>query len=182
MATISRRRAKWLAQIRKSGHAPIYKTFNTEDEAVLWASEIEKNLEKSEAVNFTLADFILRFLQTTPPIRNKTDVLKFTFKQPIAQKLICQISLQNLISYRKERLKTVGPSTVNREFNYLRNVYKAARIDWNLKIENPLEFVKQLPGKEKTNAIRFEIMGAESPQAIQRQTSGSDNHSCQRGQ
>jgi hypothetical protein len=72
MATISRRRAKWLAQIRKSGHAPIYKTFNTEDEAVLWASEIEKNLEKSEAVNFTLADFILRFLQTTPPIRNKT--------------------------------------------------------------------------------------------------------------
>jgi hypothetical protein len=75
-------------------------------------------------------------------------------------------------------MKTVVPSTVNREFNYLRNVYKAARVDWNLKIENPLEFVKQLPGKEKTNAIRSKVMGKERPTAIQRQASNSDCHTC----
>ena len=165
MATISKRRDKWLAQIRKSGHAAIYKTFNTEDEAKLWGFETESKLEK-DFVNFTLADFILRFLKTTPSTRNKTDVLKFTLKQPIAKKPIRQISLQNLISYRQERLRTVFPCTVNREFNYLRNVYKTARTDWNLEIENPLEFLKQLPGKEKTNEIRFEIMGKERPTEI----------------
>ena len=178
MATIVQRNKKWLVQIRKSGHAPIYKTFSTEEEARLWSFETEDKLEKSKIVDFTLADLILRFLRTTPAKRNRTDLMKFTFKQPIAKKLICQISLQNLISYRQERIKTVVPSTVNREFNYLRNVYKTARVDWNLKIENPLEFLKQLPGKEKTNAIRSKVMGKERPTAIQRQASGSDCHTC----
>jgi hypothetical protein len=178
MATIAQRKNKWLVQIRKSGHAPIYKTFSTEEEARIWSFEREDELEKLKIVDFTLADLILRFLQTTPSNKNKIDIMKFTLKQPIAKKLICQISLQNLISYRQERMKTVVPSTVNREFNYLRNVYKAARVDWNLKIENPLEFVKQLPGKEKTNAIRSEVMGKERPTAIQRQASNSDCHTC----
>ena len=47
MAAFRKRKDKWHVQIRKSGTAPLTKTFTHKKDAQQWASEIERKLDGS---------------------------------------------------------------------------------------------------------------------------------------
>ena len=69
MATIFKKKGKYFAQIRRSFHKPIYKTFLSKYDAQKWARETERLIEMgqfvdtSEANKTTLRQLIERYFR-----------------------------------------------------------------------------------------------------------------------
>ena len=69
MASITKANDKWLVQIRRSFHKPIYKTFYSKYDAQKWARETERLIEMgqfvdtSEANKTTLRQLIERYVR-----------------------------------------------------------------------------------------------------------------------
>ena len=56
MATIYKKRGKWLVQIRRSFHKPIYKSFISKYDAQKWTRETERLIEIGQFVDTTEAN------------------------------------------------------------------------------------------------------------------------------
>ena len=67
MATIYKKRGKWLVQIRRTFHQPIFKSFISKQDAQRWTRETERLIEigqykdLSEANKTTLATLLERY-------------------------------------------------------------------------------------------------------------------------
>ncbi|WP_240435716.1 hypothetical protein [Ralstonia solanacearum] len=69
MAYISQRGAYWRAEVRKRGHKPIYRPFDTRQQAPQWAERTEAEItigvyvDRTEAEQTTLHDALDRYLR-----------------------------------------------------------------------------------------------------------------------
>ena len=61
MATISNRRNKWQARVRRNGQPTITKTFLTKQDAEKWARSIEIELDRGTYINICSELFIIYF-------------------------------------------------------------------------------------------------------------------------
>lgn len=150
MATIRKRGSKWQTQVRRSGHRGISRSFILRNDAVHWAREMEIRADRSEfpadtkVLNrITLADMVLRYRDTISIKKRGYEiervVLTAFLRHPICRKPLSQVTTEDFASYRDERLQTIKPSTLRRQFSPLQNMYEIARIEWNLPIrENPV--------------------------------------------
>jgi integrase len=57
----------------------------------------------------------------------------------LCSKSLAEITQKDFADYRDRRLETIKPSTLRRELNPLRSMFKIARREWNLPIDNPLQ-------------------------------------------
>lgn len=149
MPTFRKRGDTWQAQVRRAGYPAISKSFSTKADAVAWAREKERSIDRfelptdfKELRRLTVADLLRRYEQEITPTKRGAVFERSRIRQLLAHRM-SQTSLSNLSGaavthYRDHRLKVVQPASVRRELVILRHVFEVARREWGLPIqENP---------------------------------------------
>ncbi|WP_082103173.1 integrase [Sphingomonas sp. Ag1] len=159
MATITKRKNGWFAQIRRQGYEPEYKTFRLKTEAQKWAREREARIDQgAPAVSqrvlrgTTLGDLIRRYIDEVTPTKLGAESERLRLSKLLAAPM-CDIALSDLTSapiaaYRDARAKVVKPGTIARELGLLRTIVEVARLDWGVSIAtNVVSQVRRIPVK-----------------------------------
>lgn len=152
MATPRPFRDGWRVQIQKDGQR-VSRVFRTKREAAAWATEQEA--KKTPLRANTLGQAVKRYLETvTIHKRNATGRESGRFDAFMAyigeNTPLSEIDTDLLARWRDDRLKTVSGSTVVREVNLYRNLFRTAAREWKWIPQSPFEGLR-LP---KENAPR----------------------------
>jgi integrase len=143
------------------------KIFRTKREATAWAaareSEIRTNNNTTDAERYSLRDALKKYsIEVSPKKKgHRWEVIRieaFYSLLPVDTKL-CDLSTSMLAKCRDDRLKTVKPGTVIREFTLLSDVLNVCRREWGWIKVNPLSDVRRPPSPpHRTRVItRHEI-------------------------
>ncbi len=146
MAHISQHGDGWRVQVAKKGVRRT-KVFKTKAEAKLWASRLEIEIDSGKLDSgHTFEQATKRYLEeVTPHKRGKRfEELRVQafLRSPSLNLKLSQINASHIAAWRDERLKTVKASTVLREVNLLRNIFRVAREEWKWMTDNPFTGVK----------------------------------------
>ena len=149
MASIYKKRGKWSALIRRSFHKPIHKSFISKQDAQRWARETERLIEigqfvdASEASKTTLKKLLERYeREVSAKKRTEQDpyLIKNICKFDFVFKTLNTINSSDIAEFRDARLKSVSPSSVNRELSILSHCIHLAINEWKCYIrENPVK-------------------------------------------
>lgn len=155
MAYIRPYRGKWRAEIART-FSPSSKVCETKREAQKWAMEMEA--KGPDGIRHTLQEACIKYLKTvTPGKRNAADWERRRFDALMEHfgidKPMSEFDSVALGEWRDKRLETVSGSTVLREVNLYRNMFKLARKEWKMIKEDPFDGVR-LP---KENAARVTV-------------------------
>jgi integrase len=176
MATIRRRGTKWQAQVRRTGHRGIARSFRMRADAVAWARDMELRADRSELPSdtrilsrITLGHLVTRYRDTISPRKRGYEVERIVLtaflRHSVCKKPLSQITTEDFGRYRDERLGSIKPTTLKREFSSLHNMFEVARDEWNLPIrENPLSKLR-LPISQARRERR--LNGAELERLMQ---------------
>lgn len=155
MATIRKLRGRWQAAVRRKGHAPRAKSFDSKAEAERWARDLESQLDRSgtlpdtrPAEKTTLAQILTRYRDEISPTKRSsvTEISRINavLRRPICHRTLALLSTADLAANRDERLKTVAPATVIRELNTISHAIDTARREWGVHLaQNPVKLVRR---------------------------------------
>ncbi len=161
MATFIRRPSGWLAQIRRTGHKSISRTFDTKVEAERWALSVEatmgqgKYVDTREAESTTLIECLNRYGREVTPSKKgasremiRIGTLK---KAPFADKSIAAVRSTDVAAWRDSRLQSgTAGNTVRLDLALLSHLYTIAIKEWGLPVTNPVTNIRKPPvGKPK---------------------------------
>jgi len=143
MSSIRKRGNRWQAQVRREGQQGLSKTFHMREDALRWAREQERLIERgqfipsmAERVRLKLADLLFRYRDEVLPTKRSGASEHFHIRQilrhPIAQLALSQLSPVSIVSFRDYRLSKVSASTVRREMGILMHALRMARSEWGL--------------------------------------------------
>lgn len=167
MASVScRKEGQWLVRIRKVGFPQQIKTFSTKEQAEVWINDTEGKMNRGGFIDKTLLnqtkvfELLDRYEREITPTkkgeikeRSKIKILK---KSYLAQASIGNVYPVDIVEYRKERSKEVGPATVAKEMNLLSHLFNVARSEWGYRgLDNPVRGVKR-PRQPKGRERRLE--------------------------
>lgn len=169
MARIQPRKGKtrttYTASIRIKGQPFISRTFDTKGEAKSWAADVERQMRMGRyqdarpAENITFVDALSKYLErvstTKRPNSESRDrisakALVTGFGKEIS---FAAVTPQRLAEYRDERLQSVSPSTIQKEFALISHLFNIARKEWGLPVKNPVPEVRR--PKVQNNRTRF---------------------------
>lgn len=149
MATIYKKRGKWLVQIRRSFHKPIYKSFIAKQDAHKWARETERLIEvgqfvdTTEANKTTLKTLLERYEREVSAKKRTTGdkyLISNIMKHSFVDKILSHITSSDIAEFRDKRLNVVSGSSVNRELSIISDCIKRAINEWGCYIrENPVK-------------------------------------------
>ena len=154
MATIRKRGAKWQVQIRRVGVRSVSRSFHVRKDAEAWARLMEVQADRRDFPDdpkalqqVTLGELVGRYRDTVSVKKRGAEVERIVLaafmRQPICRRRLSEIVAEDFAAYRDERLRTVKPSTLKREFSSLHNLFVLARDEWGLPLrENPLDKVR----------------------------------------
>ncbi len=164
MATIEKRGPyQWRAKIRRRGHPVQSSTFNSRAEAVVWAREIEAEMDRgvflsrTEAEKVTLAELIDRYGKEVTPrkrsARSELSRLK-SLREELGQMRLATLQSKHVAGFRDKRLKKgIGASGIRHELNILSHLVDTAICDWGIHIPaNPVKLVRRPaapPGRDR---------------------------------
>lgn len=161
MAYIAKYKDKWRVQIQRDGQRTS-KVFDTKREAQAWSVQIEST-SKLRAVGWhTFNEAAKRYLE-------EVSILKSGHKWEAARlRVMCEhfgpmalgtIDAPDIAAWRDKRLQTVTGSTVIREVNLLRHVFRLARDEWRWMENDPFRGVK-LPkeNQPRTAVWRWQLI------------------------
>jgi len=144
MASIRKRGTKWQVQVRRQGLPALNRTFIAKDDAVRWAREQDRAIDRGETCTKSPSDTPLTFLseildryvrEVSPRKRGSMDCyhLRAAMKS-MGELEIVSLRPAHLSAFRDERLKSVAPATVAREMAVLSHALKIAADEWGLAI------------------------------------------------
>lgn len=148
MAYIHKHNDGWRAQVAKLG---IRRTavWPTKREAVEWAARLESEIQAGKhkpGTTKTLAQAIDKYLSTVST--TKRDAVEWerrrlaSFLAHIGDACMGDITSERIGEWRDVRLKTVSGSTVLREVNLFRNMFKLAVSEWKWLERSPFDGVR----------------------------------------
>lgn len=149
MAAIWKADGKWRAQVRLRDGRRKSGRFETRKEARAWAAQIEADTKHTATAlgAHTLGAAFKRFSEEVTPQRKgarwervRLDQLQ---RNPIASIQCAQLVPADIAAWRDERLKEVGPASVNRELNVITAVIEQARKEWGWITVNPCRGVSR---------------------------------------
>ena len=150
MASIVKENGRWRAFVAKQG-VRRSATFDSKREAQTWAAKMEtlivERQQQSGVPRKKLRDLLLRYIDEVS-VTKKTEVKERNRLLAISQMPIGDVWLQDFDSthvtaWRDERLKTVQPSSVNREWTMLNNACNIAVKEWHWLLKNPMADVRR---------------------------------------
>ncbi len=164
MATIEKRGPyQWRAKIRRRGHSLQSRTFNSRAKAIVWAREIESEMDRgvflsrAEAEKITLAELIDRYADEVTPrkrsARNELSRLKL-LREKLGEMRLAALQSKHVAAFRDMRLKAgIGASEIRHELNTLSHLIDTAIREWGIHIPaNPVKLVRRPsapPGRER---------------------------------
>lgn len=126
MASIFKHGRRWRAQVRVKNKATVSDIFDTKNDAVIWAREVETALHKTNSSSpmATFGDILEVYRENSRP--------GGTTKQSVLRALeaywgdwrIREIHSGSVTAYVTKRGRTVGPATVMQDLIYLKTVLK----------------------------------------------------------
>jgi len=148
MASFRKRGLRWTAELCINGVRKS-KTFDTKTQARNWAAAEETRLVSlGEGVSHThtLGDVMERYLEEVTPDKRgakweRNRILAY-LREPITQVKLLDLRREHFEDLITSRLKSVKPSTVNRDLNLISNCLTYAR-RWRLMDHNPFDDLKR---------------------------------------
>jgi integrase len=154
MASITKHGDRWRAQVAKRG---VRKSaiWPTKREAQQWAQRVEAEIDAGQTRGKTLGEACRKYLDTVSPTKVKA-VLWETRRLDALLAHFGDVPLDSLDAeaigqWRDKRLETVSGSTVLREVNLHRNMFRLAVREWRWVRESPFDGVrlpKENPARE----------------------------------
>lgn len=155
MASITKHKDQWRAQVAKMG---VRKSavWPTKREATQWALRVEAEIEAGIARGHTLTQACEKYLATVSTTKNNAVLSESRRLAAFRAHLGDDVALQSITSekigqWRDARLRTVTGSTVLREVNLYRNLFKLAVREWKWLDSSPFDGVrlpKENPARE----------------------------------
>jgi integrase len=152
MAYIGKFRNGWRAQVQRDG-VRVSKTFDLKKEAQAWA--LEQESKKTLRRGYTLLQACTKYLETVSTTKKEAVVWERrrldAFCSHFGDVELAHITSEQIGDWRDTRLKTVSGSTVLREVNLYRNLFKIACKEWKWIPESPFDNVrlpKENPARE----------------------------------
>ena len=155
MATVTKRDStRWQAKVRRLGHPPASKTFDTKAAAEAWARSVERSMDTDSfipsdaAMRMTFSDAVGKYkLEVLPRLRGSAQA-EYVFKrvaEHFGQHSLASITPKLLAQYRDSRLKSVSAQTVVHELGAISRIFKVASIDWGIGLPkgNPVELTRK---------------------------------------
>jgi integrase len=144
MASIRKRDGSWVAEVRRTGHKSISKSFPTKSLASEWARRVESEMDASQyrdnrSLNsITFGDLIDRYTKeigaTRPFGKNKAAVLK-SVKAALGDVPLSGLSADRLSQYvDARRAGGAGGVTVAIDLTYIAGILKTASAIWKMPI------------------------------------------------
>ena len=140
MASIRKHRGKWQVQVRRKGCPAFSKAFLAKDDALRWAREQERALDRGENPKPLISDSPKRFLseildryevEVSSCKRSTSDRFHLRpIRAAIGDKNATDLNPADLAAFREMRLKVVSPSTVRKEMTLLISVLTLANREW----------------------------------------------------
>ncbi len=150
MAYIGKFRDGWRAQVQKDGER-VSKTFKLKKDAQAWA--LEQESKKTLRRGYTLTQACAKYLESVST--TKKDAVTWerrrldAFCAHFGDVELTAITSESIGDWRDARLQTVSGSTVLREANLYRNLFKIAHKEWKWIPESPFDNVR-LPKENPT--------------------------------
>lgn len=138
---------KWQAQVERHGHRES-ESLDTKVAAQRWARDKEIELDALKgSKGKTFGAAVAYYLKTVSP--TKVDAVEWETRRFAAMesffgpaKPLAKITSAEVGKWRDKRLETVSGSTVLREANLLRNLFKLARNEWKWISHEPFQGVR----------------------------------------
>ncbi len=140
MATVRRHRGKWQVQVRRKGCSALSKSFLAKDDALRWAREQERAVDRGEnpkaATSISpqrfLSEILIRYeAEVSSRKRSPSDRCHLRpIKAAFGDKATTALAPTDLAAYREARLRTVSNSTVRKEMTLLLSVLSVANLEW----------------------------------------------------
>lgn len=137
MATIKKRESgRWEARVRRKGGKAVSRTFAVKNDAIIWAREHEREIERgvwfdtTTASRISLEELLVTYVEKVAGPRGSPAELSRIerFIEELGEYSLERLSPRVLITWRDERLRSVAPGTVAREMTLL-----GAAISWGMK-------------------------------------------------
>ena len=147
MASLRKRDDKWQAQVRRTGHSPRSKSFQTRTNALRWIRQTEQELDRvglaydpSVLERITVADLLNRYLaEITPSKRGAASErkrLEVFLPAEWGKLTLARLTPQTFTQHRDMRLRQVEHGTVIREIGLLHAIFEVARREWVYDFQN----------------------------------------------
>ena len=158
MATIRKRitrsGTKYQVQIRKTGHKPVSRSFNTLRDAQTYAKDIEVKIERSvyqcakDAESYLFGELAKRYLDEVLVFKKGYYTEKYNIRPVVRYfkdyKLI-NVRPHVVAAFKKHRLDEVSPGTVKRELGLLSRILVSAEKEFGIYLPqgNPVSQIKK---------------------------------------
>jgi integrase len=183
MAAFRKRKDKWHVQIRKSGTAPLTKTFTHKKDAQQWANEIERKIDQGLILELSHPDYET-LSQILERYKNEITISKRgghieayrlakIMRDPVAEIKLSQLSAMHIADYRDRRLQEVSACSVVKEMTLISLSLDIARKEWGVPMRsNVMRDVK----KPQPKRGRDRRLSEEEHTLLLRSCSKSSNH------
>jgi integrase len=147
--------SQYQARVRLKGYPEQTKTFQSKQDAILWANERERLVLRGnsfaihEADNVALYDALERYSKDVTPSKKGWQQelyrLRRWQKNPLSTLPLSHIRGADLARYRDSRLDTgIGANTVRLELALISHLYEVARKDWGYEmLGNPAKAMRK---------------------------------------
>jgi integrase len=145
MASIRKREGSWVAEVRRTGHKSVSKSFPTKSLASEWARKVESEMDASlyrdnRSLNsITFGDLVDRYTKEIGAIRpfgkNKAAVLK-TLNAALGSVPLSSLNADRLGKYvDQRRAGGAGGVTVGIDLTYIGGILKTASAIWKMPVD-----------------------------------------------
>ena len=151
MATITKRKNRYTAVVRRAGYPTTTKTFGLKTDARRWAARLEADIDSGRIHQLrddkndddTVGGLIARFIKEVHPLKqfgeSKLATLKLSARE-LQDVKIAKWKARDVIAYGTKRRETVSKSTLNQQLQYISQVLEYARIVWEIPMDgNPVK-------------------------------------------
>ncbi|NDV11783.1 site-specific integrase [Crenobacter caeni] len=148
--------------IRRKGYPTQTRTFESQEEAEIWARMVESGMDFGQFRDLrlldklTLGDLLRRYGEEVTPSKRgavqEGNRIRQLLRHPLALRPMSGLRACDYAAYRNARLEQVGPSTVRLELALLSHLYTIAIREWSLPLVHELKNIsrpKASPGRER---------------------------------
>jgi integrase len=160
MAYISQRGEYWRAEVRRRGYKPVYRTFDTKQQAEKWARRIESEMDagsfidRTESERTTLREALQRYQREIVPEKRypqqERQRIKRWLENDLSYRTLASLRGADFAKYRDQR-RTAGraENTIRLELQVISHLFEIARKEWGMEaLMNPLKNIRKPSGSK----------------------------------
>ncbi|WP_439670882.1 site-specific integrase [Cupriavidus necator] len=167
MAYISQRGEYWRVEIRRRGYKPIYRTFDTRQQAQQWARRTEGEMDagmyvdRTEAERTTLREALERYQREIVPTKRypKQEITRIArwLRHELAYRTLASLRGADFARYRDQRRDDGrAENTIRLELQLVSHLFETGRKEWGMDgLLNPLNNIRK-PGGSSARDRRLQ--------------------------